>query len=78
MFNASVRTMMPGADLDPTRLLVLCAQPANVDTVIVDGRVLKRNGRLVDVNAGQVVSQAAASLAGIRQRAKLPPLDLND
>ena len=77
MVRCDALNMMPAPDLDPTRLLVLCAQPANVDTVFVDGRVLKRNGRLVDVNVSQVVSQAAASLAGIRQRAKLPPLDLN-
>jgi 5-methylthioadenosine/S-adenosylhomocysteine deaminase len=77
MVRTDALNMMPGADLDPTRLLVLCAQPANVDTVIVDGRVLKRNGRLLEVNVGQVVSQAADSLAGIRQRAKLPPLDLD-
>ena len=77
MVRTDALNMMPGADLDPTRLLVLCAQPSNVDTVIVDGRVVKRNGRLVDVNVARVVSQAADALAGIRQRAKLPPIDLD-
>ena len=78
MVRTDSLNLMPGEGLDPTRLLVLCAQPANVDTVVVDGRIVKRNGRLVDVNVAQVVSQAADSLAKIRERAKLPPLDLTN
>ena len=31
---------------EPAHLLVEAAQPANVDTVIIDGRIVKRGGRL--------------------------------
>jgi cytosine/adenosine deaminase-related metal-dependent hydrolase len=76
MVRTDAINMMPGAGLDPTRLLVLCARPENVDTVLVDGRIVKRGGRLAGVDVAEVVARASTSLAGIRERAKLPPLDL--
>jgi cytosine/adenosine deaminase-related metal-dependent hydrolase len=54
---------------DPAHLLVEAAQPSNGDTVIVDGRILKRRGRLTALDTGQVVSEATASLTGVRKRA---------
>jgi 5-methylthioadenosine/S-adenosylhomocysteine deaminase len=54
---------------DPVHLVVECAQPANVDTVVVDGRVLKRGGKLTHVQPGEVVSQARLGLADVRTRA---------
>ena len=45
------------------------AQPANVDTVVVDGRILKRGGKLVVLNAAQVATEAAAANAALRKRA---------
>ena len=39
---------------DPAHMLVTAAQPANVDTVIVDGRVLKRAGELTTIDLPQV------------------------
>jgi len=50
-------------------MLVLAAQPANVDTVVVDGRILKRGGELVALDVEQVVREAAESLAAVRARA---------
>lgn len=49
--------------------LVRSATPANVDNVIVDGRFLKRGGRLLDIDVAQVVPEANESLAAIRRRA---------
>lgn len=49
--------------------LVRSATPANVDSVIVDGHFLKRRGRLLNVDAAQVVADANASLDAIRRRA---------
>jgi 5-methylthioadenosine/S-adenosylhomocysteine deaminase len=49
--------------------LARVATVANVDTVICDGRVLKRGGRLVGVDVQQVVREAEESLAGLRSRA---------
>jgi cytosine/adenosine deaminase-related metal-dependent hydrolase len=53
---------------EPTHLLVEAAQPANVDTVIVDGRVLKRDRRLTSIDVGEVVDAAARASAGVRRR----------
>jgi cytosine/adenosine deaminase-related metal-dependent hydrolase len=50
-------------------MLVEAAQPANVDTVVVDGRVLKREGRLVGVDVEALVDETRAALSGVRQRA---------
>jgi len=47
---------------------VRSAQPHNVDTVVVDGRILKHNGQLVALDAEQVAREAAESLAAVRKR----------
>jgi cytosine/adenosine deaminase-related metal-dependent hydrolase len=54
---------------DPAHLLVEAAQPSNVDTVMVDGRILKRGGRLAAVDTGQIADEATAALAALRKRA---------
>jgi 5-methylthioadenosine/S-adenosylhomocysteine deaminase len=54
---------------DPAHLLVEAAQPSNVDTVIVDGRVLKRDGKMTALDTDQVVREAANSIASIAKRA---------
>ena len=54
---------------DAPHLLVEAAQPSNVDTVMVDGRILKRKGKLTAIHADQVVRECALALAGVRQRA---------
>ena len=48
---------------------VEAAQPANVDTVVIDGRILKRRGGLTALDPRQVVSEASEALAGVRNRA---------
>jgi cytosine/adenosine deaminase-related metal-dependent hydrolase len=57
-----------GVLTDPAHLLVTAAQPVNVDTVIVDGRVLKRAGELTTIDLPQVRSDAQRALAGLRAR----------
>ena len=52
----------------PANMLVESAQPDNVDTVIVDGRVLKRGGRLT-LSFGHVLEDAQNSLDAMRKRA---------
>jgi len=49
--------------------LLMAAQPANVDTVFVDGRLLKRGGKLVDVDVDELVSRARAAAAKLVSRA---------
>jgi 5-methylthioadenosine/S-adenosylhomocysteine deaminase len=53
---------------EPAHLIVEAAQPANVDSVVVDGRFLKRGGRLTQVDTGAIVEAARKSYAGVRQR----------
>jgi 5-methylthioadenosine/S-adenosylhomocysteine deaminase len=54
---------------DPVHLLVECAQPENVDTVVVDGRILKRGGKLTHIQPDDVVRHARLALADVRKRA---------
>jgi 5-methylthioadenosine/S-adenosylhomocysteine deaminase len=54
---------------DPAHMLVSAAQPANVDTVIVDGRILKRSGALTTLDPLQIAHDAAAALTAVRARA---------
>ena len=43
---------------DPESTVVRSVTPANVDTVIADGRILKRGGRLLHVDVPEVVAHA--------------------
>ena len=61
--------MLPAEDTDPAYQLVQHAQPANIDTVIIDGRLRKFAGRLVGVDIDEVVRNAAAAQDAIQQRA---------
>jgi 5-methylthioadenosine/S-adenosylhomocysteine deaminase len=53
---------------DPVHLAVESTQPSNVDTVVVDGRILKRGGKLTQ-NSADVVQEAKVALAEVRKRA---------
>lgn len=55
---------------DPAHLVLECTEPENVDTVVVDGRVLKRGGKLAAIDAHKVVADARVALAGVRERTK--------
>ena len=59
-----------GVLTDPAQLLVTAVQPANVDTVIADGRVLKRGGVLTGLDAAEVSERARTALAGVLARAE--------
>jgi cytosine/adenosine deaminase-related metal-dependent hydrolase len=54
---------------DPAHMLVTAAQPANVDMVVIDGRILKRSGKLIHLNVAQVTAEAHAANAALRKRA---------
>ena len=53
-----------GVGADPANLLVNSAAPANVELVVVDGRILKRNGKLTNVDVRKSLIEAAAALRG--------------
>jgi cytosine/adenosine deaminase-related metal-dependent hydrolase len=57
---------------DPYEALVSLAQPGNVDTVIVDGRVLRQGGKFTALDHPKVVKDAQEAAAVLRARAKWP------
>lgn len=57
-----------GVFTEPSHMLVEAAQPANVDTVMVDGRILKRAGRLL-LDTDAIIDDAQAAQAAVRERA---------
>lgn len=57
---------------DPYEALVQLAQPGNVDTVIVDGRVLRQKNRFTALDHGRAVREAQASATELRAKAKWP------
>lgn len=50
---------------DPVRMIVQAAQPANVDTVMVDGRILKRHGKLTTLNVAKIMREAAETITRV-------------
>jgi cytosine/adenosine deaminase-related metal-dependent hydrolase len=58
-----------GVLTDPARLLVTAAGPRDVDLVVVDGRILKRDGAVTAVDVPEVTRSARESLAAVLSRA---------
>lgn len=67
--------MIRGTDLnvapvvDPESTIVRSVTPANVDTVIIDGRLLKRGGKLLAHDPAEIVAQAEEAALAVRARA---------
>ena len=66
----STNALNMGVVTDPSHLVLEATGPENVDTVVVDGRILKRAGKLVAVDTAEVIAGARTALAGIRERTK--------
>lgn len=49
IFDANSPAMICGAQHDPIAAIVLHSSPADIETVIVDGRIVKENGKLVPI-----------------------------
>jgi cytosine/adenosine deaminase-related metal-dependent hydrolase len=58
-----------GVLTDPARLLVTAASPRDVDVVVADGRILKRDGVVTAVDLADVTGTARESLADVLSRA---------
>jgi 5-methylthioadenosine/S-adenosylhomocysteine deaminase len=69
MIQTNVVTMSPF--VDPTRAVVESAEPANVDTVVIDGRILKRGGAFTALDPEQVVAEAVRTRDAVRARRAL-------
>jgi 5-methylthioadenosine/S-adenosylhomocysteine deaminase len=57
---------------DPYEAMVSLGMPANVDTVIVDGRILRRGGKFTAFDHASIVAEARAAAVGLRDKAKWP------
>jgi 5-methylthioadenosine/S-adenosylhomocysteine deaminase len=66
----STDTLNMAVMTDAAHLVLEATAPENVDTVVVDGRILKRNGRLVALDTHKVIAEARVALAGVRERTK--------
>ncbi len=66
----AVRTdhLTMGVFTDPAHMLVEATEEADVDTVMVDGRLLKHHGSLTSLNVPQVMADAALTLADVGKR----------
>jgi cytosine/adenosine deaminase-related metal-dependent hydrolase len=67
LIRADDINVAPAADIESA--IVRSATPANVDTVLIDGRILKRGGDLVAYDVEEVVREAAVSAHAVRERA---------
>jgi cytosine/adenosine deaminase-related metal-dependent hydrolase len=65
----STQHLNMGVFTDPAHMLVESSEAENVDTVLVDGRVLKRGGKLTSLAMDHIIEQAAISLDAMRKRA---------
>ncbi|MBM3342268.1 MAG: amidohydrolase family protein [Betaproteobacteria bacterium] len=54
---------------DPYEALLSFGQPRNIDTVLIDGRVLWRGRRFTALDYAEVIARARASMAALRSRA---------
>ena len=66
LIRADDVNIAPAADIESA--IVRSATPANVDTVMIDGRILKRAGELIAYDVEQVVREAAISAHEVRRR----------
>lgn len=69
--------MLPADNTNPTFQLIQHGEPVNVDTVIIDGVIRKRHGKLTGLDVGAIVAKAALAQVEIRKRAGMPMLDPN-
>jgi 5-methylthioadenosine/S-adenosylhomocysteine deaminase len=65
----NTRALNMGGFVDAAHLLVGSALPENVDTVVVDGRILKQGGKLAAMSVSQVAADARLALEAVRKRA---------
>src|SRR5258705_433703 len=57
---------------DPYEALVSLAQPGNVDTVIVDGRIMRQGSRFTGLDHARLVREAREAAMALREKAKWP------
>ncbi|HVO93514.1 MAG TPA: hypothetical protein VMT22_11770, partial [Terriglobales bacterium] len=53
----------------PANMIVQAAQPSNIEAVMVDGRFLKRGGRLTAIDVAQLARDCADTIERARKEA---------
>lgn len=72
MVRTTDLNIAPVTDVEAT--IVRSTTPFNVDTVIIDGRILKRGGGLIAHDVDEIVRSATRAALGVRKRASVPRL----
>ena len=57
---------------DPYEAIVSLGLPTNVDTVIVDGRILRRGGKFTAFDHAKIAAEAREAAIGLRDKVKWP------
>jgi cytosine/adenosine deaminase-related metal-dependent hydrolase len=57
---------------DPYEAVVSFGMPANVDTVVIDGRILRRAGKFTAFDERKIAAEAREAATELRQKAKWP------
>ena len=70
MLLVNARDINMGPFTDPYYMLVDSAQAWNVDTVMIDGRILKRGGKLTSIDTATLMTEATKVSREVRDRAK--------
>ena len=70
--DSLVHQIVRGGVDDHLVALVSLAQPANVDTVIVDGRILRQSGKFTSLDHAKVVREAQEAASALRTKANWP------
>jgi cytosine/adenosine deaminase-related metal-dependent hydrolase len=52
---------------EPVRMLVQSAQPANIELVMVDGRILKRGSEFTTLDVQRVITDATDTITRVRR-----------
>lgn len=60
---------------DPVAALVLYANASDVDTVLIDGRIVKRDGKFADFDWAKLRGEVLQSSRDIMERAKAAPVE---
>jgi len=68
MVNTKVANL--GVFGHPAVMMVTAAQPSDIALVMVDGRILKKGGKLTHLNVDKIVQEANDANAALRKRAK--------
>jgi len=68
LIQTDVITM--GVFTDPTHMVVEAVEPSNIDTVVIDGRILKRNGKFTALVPERIISEAVATRERVAKRIK--------